>query len=159
MLALHSTYNKHVQSNQSLSFSIAGSPIPPRPSDSVRARGRMETTRASPSIADDENLITSTHSKLSRDMFEGLSPEANHTVSPTSATYAGILAVLNSSSISLTREVVPSLSTCYRITLMHFSLSFLMPHLSHVDREESPGGMSHCRSVSHATSLVTTQLC
>ena len=44
-------------------------------------------------------------------MFEGLSPEANHTVSPSSTTYAaGILAVLNSSSISLTREMVPSLN-------------------------------------------------
>ena len=111
MLAWHST----CMCNLNRAFSIAGSPIPPRPSDSVvsvRACSRMETTRASPSIADDENLITSTyHNKLSRDMFEGLSPEANHTVSPTSTTYAaGILAVLNSSSISLTREMVPSLN-------------------------------------------------
>ena len=110
-LRLHCIQRATSMCNLTRAFSIAGSPIPPRPSDSVsvRAYSRMETTRASPSIADDENLITSTHNKLSRDMFEGLSPEANHTVSPTSATYAGILAVLNSSSISLTREVVPSL--------------------------------------------------
>ena len=112
-LRLHYIQRATSMCNLTRAFSIAGSPIPPRPSDSVsvRARGRMETTRASPSIADDENLITSTHNKLSRDMFEGLSPEANHTVSPSSTTYAaGILAVLNSSSISLTREMVPSLN-------------------------------------------------
>ena len=111
-LCLHRMQRAASMCNLTRAFSIAGSPIPPRPSDSVsvRARGRMETTRASPSIADDENLITSTHHKLSRDMFEGPSPEANHTVSPTLANYAGILAVLDSSSISLTREVVPSLN-------------------------------------------------